>query len=184
MDAALGWIGDLVRYFARLIPRLQLVRITERAVKFRRAKALEVGPGLHWWWPVTTEMDVVPVVRQIVSLEQQLIQTHEGRTIVVDGVIVYSISDLYTFCVENHDAEENMAELAQAGLRKAVLSTSFEEIGSGRAKFDNRLTAEAQRSLKGFGVEIESMRLQSCAEGSVHIHAGSAVTIGLAASSD
>jgi len=181
MDAALGWIGDLVRYFARLVPRLQLVRITERAVKFRRHKALEVGPGLHWWWPVTTEMDVYPVVRQIVSLEQQMIQTDEGKTIVVDGVIVYSISDLYTFCVENHDAEENMAELAQAGMRKAVLSTPFDEINAGRAKFDNRLTREAQKSLQDFGVEIESMRLQSCTEGMVHIHAGAAVTIGLAA---
>ena len=179
MDAALGWIGDLIRYFARLVPRLQLVRITERAVKFRRAKALEVGPGLHWWWPVTTEMDVYPVVRQVMSLAQQMIQTHEGKTIVVDGVLVYTVEDLYTFCVDNHDAEENMAELAQAGMRKAVLSTSMEEIGSGRAKFDNRLTTEAQKSLKGFGVAIESMRLQSCSEGTVHIHAGAAVTIGL-----
>jgi len=177
MDAALGWIGDLVRYFARLVPRLQLVRITERSIKFRRHRAAEVGPGLHWWWPVTTEMDVYPVVRQIVSLEPQMIQTSEGKTIVVDGVIVYTIADLYTFCVDNHDAEQNMAELAQAGMRKAVLGTPIDEINAGRAKFDNRLTMEAQRSLKGFGVEIESMRLQSCTEGAVHIHAGSAVSI-------
>jgi regulator of protease activity HflC (stomatin/prohibitin superfamily) len=129
-------------------------------------------------------MDVVPVVRQVVSLEQQMIQTGEGKTIVVDGVIVYAIEDLYTFCVENHDAEENMAELAQAGVRKAVLSTPFAEINAGRAKFDNKLTAEAQKSLSGFGVAIESMRLQSCTEGQVHIHAGAAVTIGLAASSE
>lgn len=181
MDAALGWIGDLVRYFARLVPRLQLVRITERSVKFSRSKAREVGPGLHWWWPVTTEMDVYPVVRQVVSLEQQMIQTSEGKTIVVDGVIVYSIEDLYTFCVENHDAEENMAELAQAGMRKAVLSTPLEEINGGRAKFDNRLTTEAQKSLAGFGVAIESMRLQSFTEGNVVIHAGAAVSVGISA---
>ena len=182
MDAALGWIGDLVRYFARLVPRLQLVRITEGAIKFRRAKALEVGPGLHWWWPVTTEIDVYPVVRQVISLEQQMIQTGEGKTIVVDGVIVYTIDDLYTFCVENDDAEENMAELAQAGMRKAVLGTPFEEINGGRAKFDNRLTTEAQKSLKGFGVAIETMRLQSCTEGTVYIHAGDVVSIGLSSS--
>lgn len=177
MDAALGWIGDLIRFFARLVPRLQLVRITEGAVKFRRSKAVEVGPGLHLWWPVTTEMDVYPVVSQPLELEQQIIQTSEGKTLVVDATVMYNVNDLYTFCVENHDAEENMAELAQAALRKAVLSTPFEDITSGRAKFDNKLTSEAQKLLKQFGVEVESMRLKSCAEGSVMIHAGAAVNI-------
>jgi len=177
MDAALGWIGDFIRYLARLVPRLQLVRVTERAVKFTKAKAREVGPGLHWWWPVTTEMDVYPVVRQIVSLEQQMIQTTEGKTIVVDGVVVYTIENLYKFCVENHDAEENMAELAQAGMRKAVLTTPIGQINDGRAKFDNKLTAEAQKSLKGFGVAVEAMRLKSCTEGTVMIHAGAVVNV-------
>lgn len=184
MDAALGWIGDLVRYCARLVPRLQLVRITERAVKFRWGKAVEVGPGLHWWWPVTTEMDIVPVVRQVLSLSEQTIQTSEGKTVVADAIIVYSITDLYTFLVENHDADANVAELAAAGVRKAILSTPLAEVVGGRAKFDNRLTSEAQKSLKGFGVEVEALRLQSFAEGHVLIHAGAMFNVALNTASE
>jgi regulator of protease activity HflC (stomatin/prohibitin superfamily) len=86
------------------------------------------------------------------------------------------IVDIEKFLVENFDAEESLAELAQAGLRQAILSLTLEEIDSGRVKLDNRLTKEAQSTLENFGVEVESMRLQSCAEGTVLIHAGSFIS--------
>ena len=172
METALGWIGDFIRWMAQIFPRLALVRITEQAVKFTRGEASVLEPGLHFWWPLVSEVDTYSIVRQVMSLEQQVVQTQEERTVVLDAVVVFSIDDLYVFAVENHDALDNIAELAESGLRKATLSTPWAEILEGRAKFDNRLTSEASKALKGFGVEIETMRLQSCAEGHVLIHTG------------
>jgi len=182
MDAALGWIGDLIRYLALLVPRLQLVRATERGVKFVRDHTVEIGPGLHVWWPVTTEIDIYPVVRQVMGLENQMIITKDGKTVVADGVLIYSISDLHKFLVENFDADKNLAEMAMWGLRKAIMDSTLEQIQSGRAAMEHKLTREAANALKGFGVEVEAMRLQSCVEGQVIIHAGrpvSSVTLGV-----
>ncbi len=179
MDSALGWIGDVFRFFGKIFPRLTLVRSTHRGVKFVRDKTLEIGPGLHVYWPITTEVEIHPVVRQVISLEQQIIQTKDQKTVIADGVVVFAIGDIHRFLTENFDAEENIAELAQAGLRQAILSLTLEEIDSGRVKLDNRLTREANSALAGFGVNVESVRLQSCSEGRVLIHAGSMVEVNL-----
>ncbi len=175
MESALGWIGDIIRWLLNIIPRLVLVRATHGAVKFIRARTKVIGPGLHIWWPITTEVELAPVVRQVLSLEQQVIQTADGKTVIADGVLVYAIKDLHKFLVENFDAEENMTELAEAALRQAIIRETYDEINSGRVKLDNRLAKEAGQLLEPFGIVVETMRLQSCAEGTVLIHAGAIV---------
>lgn len=173
MSSALDWIGDLVRYVANVVPRLVLIRSTHRAVKFVRAEAREIGPGLHVWWPITTEIEVTPIVRQVISLDQQILETKDKRTVVADGVLVYEISDLTKFLVENFNADDNVKEIAQAALREAILSLDFSEINSGRVKLDHRLTARANDLLEPFGVVALSLKLQSFAAGQVVVHAGS-----------
>ena len=177
MDAALGWIGDLIRWLANIVPRLVLIRATHGAIKFVRAETREIGPGLHVWWPITTEIEEVPIVRQVLSLDQQVLETKDGETVVADGVLVYAVHDLHKYLVENYDADDNLTELAQAALREAILSLTFEEINSGRVKLDHRLTKRATELLKPFGIEVESLKLQSFAKGRVIIHAGSFVSM-------
>lgn len=177
MDAALGWIGDIVRWVLLVFPRLTLVRMTHRGIKFVRENAIEIGPGLHVWWPVTTEVETVPVVRQVIALAQQIIRTKDGKTVIADGVLVYSVGNVMVYLTENWDADQNIAEIAQAALRSAILSLTLEEIDSGRVKLDNKLTREATGLLQPFGVSTEALKLVSCAEGQVMIHAGTAVSV-------
>jgi len=167
MDSALGWIGDLVRWLVSWVPHLVLVRRTERAVKFIRARTVEIGPGLHLWWPITTEVEVRPVVRQVMGLGTQTLTTKDGMAVIVDGLLVYSINDLHTYLVDNWEAEDSLGEIGQAGIRKAVVGTDFEDIQRGMADVDNRLTREAQKLLERFGVEVELMRLTSFARAHV-----------------
>lgn len=175
MDQALGWLGDLVRWVANLFPRIAHVKATHRAVKFVRAEAREIGAGLHVWWPITTEIEVSPVVRQVLGLNQQVLETKDGQTVIADGVLVYTVVDLFKFLVENFNADDNVRELAETALREAILSLTFEEINSGRVKLDRRLTQRASEALESFGVGVESLKLQSFAKGNVLIHAGSVV---------
>lgn len=177
MDAALGWLGDLVRWLANIVPRLVLIRATHGAVKFVRAKTVKIGPGLHVFWPITTEIEIVPVVRQVLNLDQQVLETKDGKTVIADGVVVYVVIDLHKFLVENFNADDNLKELAGAALRDAILSLTFEEINSGRVKLDHRLTKRAREALENFGVEVESMKLQSFAQGHVLIHSGAAFRV-------
>lgn len=167
MDGALGWIGELIRWLAAWVPRIILVTKRERAVKFIRGHTVEVGPGMHMWWPITTEVEVRPTVRQVMGMGSQTLTTKDGQAVIVDGLLVYSISDLTTYLVENWEAEDSIGEVGQAGIRKAVVSTDFDEIQKAMADVDNRLTKEAQKLLERFGVEAELMRLTSFARAHV-----------------
>jgi regulator of protease activity HflC (stomatin/prohibitin superfamily) len=163
MDAALGWIGDLVRWVTSWLPHLVLVRRTEGAVKFIRARTKEMGPGLHFFWPITTEVEVRPVVRQVMGLGTQTLTTQDGQAVIVDGLLVFTIGDLHTYLVDNWEAEDSLGEVGQAGIRKAIVNMDFDAIQKGMADVDNRLTREAQKLLEPFGVEVELMRLTSFA---------------------
>lgn len=146
------------------MPRLGHVPKGRRAVKFVRGRTVEVGPGLHLYWPITTAFTTYPVVRQVLDVPAQTLTTKDGRTVVAGGLVVFSIDDLTVFLVENYEAEDSVSELAQAGIRKAIVSKTFEEVQGGRADLDNKLTTEAQKVLKTLGVTVEFMRLTDFAE--------------------
>lgn len=169
MDSALGWIGEFVRWLANWIPKVYHVKVTQKAVRFVRARAYLVEPGLHVHWPITTQVEVYPVVRQVADVPSQVAFVREDSesssyvAVIVSGVITYHISDLFSFLVENYDAEVGLKEAAQAGIRKAVLAETVRAINCDRAKIDNRLAREVQKMVSAFGVEIESARLTSFA---------------------
>jgi regulator of protease activity HflC (stomatin/prohibitin superfamily) len=169
MDSALGWIGELVAWIANWIPQLFHVKITEKAIKYIKDKARLVEPGIHVYWPITTQVETYPVVRQVMELPNQTVvckdETSPGGTtnVVVGGVVIYSITDLYMFMVDNYDAADSMSEAAQTGIRKAVLAESVQSINAGRAAIDHRLTREVQNVVKTFGVEVETARLTTFA---------------------
>jgi len=184
MDAALGWLGDLVRYIAQLVPRLQLVRATDRCIKFTGPRTKEVGPGLHLWWPLVTELEIHPIVRQVKSLPEQKLQTRDGVTVMVDAVLIFEIADLHTFIVANYDADDSLEEVAQEAVLTVVMEMTMEQLRDPemRKKVNARLTTEARKALKLFGVTTERLRLQSLAPGAVLIHAGdSLVSVGIEA---
>jgi regulator of protease activity HflC (stomatin/prohibitin superfamily) len=177
MDAALGWIGDIIKTLIKFVPHIVHVRATHAGVKFVRAKTRVIGPGIHWYWPLVTYPFIYPTVRQVLPLEQQLVRTKDGRTVVVDGVVVYFISNIETFLVDNYEAEASLTEVALAGIRAAILDLTLDEIFSGRVKLDKRLTKEVGESLEEYGVTVEFAKLQSCAEGAVLIHAGNMIGV-------
>lgn len=167
MDAALGWIGELVAWLVAWLPHLVLVRKTERAIKFIRGRTVEIGPGLHFYWPITTEVEVHPVVRQVLPLGVQTLTTEDGATVIVDGVLAFTISDLTLFKVENWEAEDSVSDLSQAGIRKAIVGRTFEQIQKARADVDNLLSKEAQKLLQPLGVSVEYLRIVSFARATV-----------------
>jgi regulator of protease activity HflC (stomatin/prohibitin superfamily) len=169
MDSALGWIGEIVAWLACWIPQIFHVRTTEKAIKFVKAKAKLVEPGIHVYWPITTQLEIYPVVRQVMDLPVQTVMTKDetaptgASPVAVGGVVIYTITNLYMFMVENYDAADSMSEAAQTGVRKAVLAETVQSINEGRAKIDHRLTREVQNAVEAFGVEVEVARLTTFA---------------------
>lgn len=160
MESALGWIGQLASWFGAFIPTWVLVRATEGAVKFLPKGLTKVlGPGIHWYWPVTTEMDVQPVVRQVLNTDAQTLMTKDNHPVYIAGLVVYTVVDLHKFLVENYDAEANLSDLVQTAIRRSIVSKNFQTIQEGRADIDNRLTSDVQKILTDFGILVEAARL-------------------------
>lgn len=69
MTAALTWLNDLFQWIGRWIPRLVLIHVTHRGVRFGpRGTAREVGPGLVVYWPITHALIQVPITLQSIQL--------------------------------------------------------------------------------------------------------------------
>ena len=165
MAAAFGWIADLFQFFISFFPHLLIVQKTEGGVKFVRGKHVKVlEPGLRWWWPLVTTQEVVPVVRQVINLAPQTLMTQDGITVIASAVIIYRVEDVEAFLVENHDADEAIAEVAVASLRDAIVGETLADLQKNtRKKIDGRLTKQAVAALHSFGVRVEAVKLTSFA---------------------
>ena len=164
MDSALAWVSELVNWFGRWVPRVFQVRISERAIKYVRGRAVVCEPGLHVYWPMTSETDQIFVTRQVIKLRSQALVTKDSVTVEVGAFLVYSIGDIYKYLVENYEAKDSASVIALGAVRRAVAMRTFEQLREGRADIDNTLAAQARLRLQSLGIEVESLEITDLAE--------------------
>lgn len=162
----LDTIGSFLESFASLFPRLFIVRKTEEGIKFKKGEiVIKLGPGLHIYWPLVSEIEVVPVVRQTLNLNSQTLMTQDGITVIASGVVVYTIKNITTYLVENYDAEESIAEVASGSVRDVIVNRTLKDIQeNSRNTTDRALTKAASEVLDVFGIEVEYLRLTDFAK--------------------
>lgn len=164
METAFSWIGELARFFGSLLPRLLIVKFSHNAVKYvHGSKVVLLEPGLHVYWPIVTEIEMCAVVRQVQSLQSQVLDTKDGVTVLVDGLICYSIDDTVAFLAENENSYDTIDDVATAAIRSVVVEYGFEELRSGSARVNTQLTRQTQKMLKQFGVVVEYARFTNFA---------------------
>ena len=154
-------ISNFLISFANLFPRILVVKANEKGVRFRRGKITKViFPGVSWYWPLVTEIEIVPIVRQTLNLAAQTLMTKDGKCVIAAGVIVYSITDVIKYIVDNYDAEESIAEIASAALRDVIVEKSLDDIQTNsRNTTDKALSKCCKDALAIFGVSVEYARL-------------------------
>lgn len=179
MESAFAWIGKIAEFFGSLFPRLLIVKSSHCAVKYVHGyKRVLLEPGLHLYWPLVTEYEICAVVRQIVALASQVLETKDGVTVLVDGLVVYEIDDAETFLADNENAYQSIDDVASAAVRKVIISLTYAEIRAGRARLDGRLTRATQTALRPFGVDVEYVRLTNFAKTRVlHVSGGPLTTV-------
>lgn len=166
LDSALGWIGEVIAWIGSWIPRPQTVQINEKGIlfsAFRQPRRVEPVSRNKWVWyiPILTNIETVNTARQTLNIEAETLMTQDSKTVIAAAVAVYKIIDIYKYLVENHDAEEALAEVASAAVRKAIIGKNLDQIQSGRADIDNILKRECEKLMGQFGIEIEYVRLTS-----------------------
>lgn len=156
MDTAFAWIGQIMEWLGKLIPRLLIVRRTHAGVKFvGGSKIVELKPGLHFYWPITTEVEVMPVARQTHNLLTQVLMTKDGKSIVIGAVVIYEINNIVDALSNNWDVSDTISDVTQMAVVNVVNGWDFadlqKELG---AKVENELSIETRKQLKPFGVKV------------------------------
>lgn len=155
-------LGEIFRSLLKIIPRLVLVRSTHSGVKFRYGtKVLKMDSkngmfktGLHFVWPLVTEHEIIPVVRQAIELPAQYLTTKDGHTIAVSGTLVFEVNDIVKAMTETSDFEDDMSTIAAAHIKKTLMKFTFEEIKVNSEEVDKQLTREMRSALRFAGVRV------------------------------
>jgi len=174
MENAFAWIGKIAEFLGSLFPRITVIMSSHRGVKYVwGSKVVLLEPGVHVYWPIVTQLETVAVVRQVLDLKSQILETKDGVTVVASGIVVYDIDDAETFLADNENAFESISEVAMSAIRKVVVNCDLEELREGRARLDSRLTRETQKLLRAFGVHVEYARLTDFARvKAIHLSGG------------
>jgi len=156
MDA-FAWIGQIVEALGRLIPRLVIVRATHQGVKWvcgSRVKAML--PGLHVYWPITTEFEVLVCARQTLNLSTQVLMTQDRQQVVVGMLVVYRVKDVVeAIGKRNWDVETTIKDITQAAIVEVITTTSLSDLLAGLSTtIEKRLTGSCRKQLRQFGVYI------------------------------
>jgi len=194
METAFGWLGDVFRFLLSLVPRIEIVRATHAGVKFKRGRdVVYLGPdngiafpiikwvlcfpvpwlrrtGLHFYWPLVTEVEVVPIKRQTKDLDPQYLTTADNRIVGVCGILVYEVDDVVKLLTECYDYDETIRDHAVAAIKQVVCEYDAEFLQN--SEVDEELTKQLREMLEQFGVATIKVTLSNFARCRVHAHWG------------
>jgi len=165
--AFLDWLNDIIQALLQFFPRLAIVRATHGGIKWKWGyKVVEMKPGWRWYWPFTTEIEIVVVARQTLDLPPQALMTKDMKQVAVGGVVVYRISDVVQAIGErNWDVEGTLSAIAQAAIVEVVtkwtLSDLLEHVSG---EVEEELTEACRKQLRQFGVFVARTALNSCSQ--------------------
>ena len=156
MDSAFAWLGYLVEWIGAFIPRLRIVRCTHAGVRFKHGKfASAIKPGLCIYWPIVTEVDIIPVARQTHNMPSQSLTTKDGKKVVVGGVVVYSVKDIVACMSKNWDVYDTINDITLCAIMHVITKHDYafilEHITD---EIQVELTKETRRRLKSYGIQV------------------------------
>jgi len=187
MESAFGWIGQLFSSLLDLIPSLLLIKTTHQGVKFRTGNRVIVltcnngiyfpyikligclpvlgfyRSGIHIYWPIVTECEIVPIKRQTTNLVEQYLCTKDGCAVGVSGILVYEVNDVEKLLTECYDYEDTIQDLALAAIKKVITSHSLEYLQKNHIDTDKELTLTLRKELNRFGIRTIRVTLSDLA---------------------
>lgn len=200
METAFGWIGQIFGFILNLIPHIQLVNAVHEGVKFksgrfiipikcdngtwipyldfksRKIPALKwYRSGVHFYFPLVTECQVVPVKRQTTNLVVQNLLTKDSNRVSVSGILVFEVKDSVKLLTECWDYEDTIRDLCLTAIKKVVVSNNLEDLTD--VKMDKILTQQMRKELNPYGVAVIKMTLSDVVDCQMIGHIGTAISL-------
>lgn len=179
MEAALGWIGELVAWLVEWLPKMGICRATHGGVKFVCGRRIrKIRPGLYFWWPKVTEVEVIATARQALDLPAQRLTTKDGKTIILKVVPVYTVDDVEKALVDSVDYDETAEEVAQEAAAEIVLDKDWDDLRANLlGSIRTEITRRCRSILRPYGLNVEKCRISDFARTRVLSHDGPTTAI-------
>jgi regulator of protease activity HflC (stomatin/prohibitin superfamily) len=156
------WLSDIITALLEFVPRRVIIRATHAGVKWRvRGGPVEMKPGWRIWWPLLSDIEVIPVARQTLNTETQALMTKDGKQVVAGGVVIYSINDIVKAIGErNYDVDETVNDISQAEIVSVITSWDFDSLlAEISGDVEDQLTESCRREMHKYGVYIHRAAL-------------------------
>ena len=120
-------------------------------------RTLTLGPGIHWYWPKTTEIEVLPVERQTLDLPVQILWTADLESVAVRGEVVFVIDDIRLAVCKTFDFQQTIQDVTQFVVVTVVASKTCAELEESMrcTRLNEELTDRLQAELTSYGVGVE-----------------------------
>lgn len=155
MNSALAWINDLALWIGQFFPRWVIVKVNEGGLRFRGNKTYELHPGVNFWWPARSRVEVIPIVRRTLQTPTQVVAGHAFLPNAVAAFVTFHIIDVTLAIRDNwrlgsliEDETQNILAAAVAGQDLSKLD--IKELASA-------LTMEVRAVLKPYGIGVEKV---------------------------
>ena len=168
MESALGWLGQIFGAILKFFPRIIVIRATHGGVKWKYGKYIRaMGPGVHVYLPLITEIDVLPTARQTSDIPIQHLTSKDNKRIAIGVVVVYRINDvILAFGEKNWDVDTTVKDITQTAVVSIIASHAFDVLLTkiGNDMLNSLLTEATKKELSRFGVVVQQCKLTDFAE--------------------
>lgn len=168
MESAFAWLNQFFQAVYQFFPRILIVRATHGGVKWVRGKKIvPLGPGLHVYWPLTTEVEVLVTARQTLAIPDQVMVTKDGKKVAFKTLVVYRIPDVVRAIGKvNWDVDTTINDMTQAAVARVIVTHTYDEVVQGLAdqSLTMTLTREVRKELRQFGVHVSRCKLVDFAD--------------------
>lgn len=178
MERAFDFVGWIASWIAKFFPRWQTVDQNQGAVKYEGfflprwlrvccggfdgdLQVHSLGPGLHWYWPATTNFEVVATALQTDNLPSQTIETRDGQSVTIGAMISYRISDVGKLIPNCYAPMNLIATFAMPAIHKVACSMNWADLKESQRNqtLNTQLRNAVKKKLTAFGVDVESVEL-------------------------
>jgi len=159
------WFTQFFDKLFQFIPRLVIVRATHGGVKWVRGKHVRaMRPGLHWYWPLTTDIEVLVTARQTLNVKPQVLTTTDGHSFALSAVAIYRVSNIRkAIGKRNWDIDEIVQDVTQTAIVEVISTSTMADLGD-VLKINARLNEACSDRLRQFGIQIYSVGLTDLAK--------------------
>lgn len=120
----------------------------------------DLGPGLHFYWPLRFERVLVTnVVPDALRLPEQRVTLLGGDTLILRAVIIYRVSDVRQHLLGVQDATTSLLDSVGGTISAAFEDRTWEEFNDAeqRKAVKRRVLDRARREAAKWGVIIDSL---------------------------